>query len=104
MSILTLSSPIKEILGKIGGEPESKALRLLISGIKENLKECELEILEFETKHGHPFEIFKDKLASGQLGDEFSYIMERDAMRWGDLLIEKRSWIEMIRKIENLTK
>ena len=39
MSILTLSSPIKEILGKIGGEPESKALRLLISGIKESLVE-----------------------------------------------------------------
>lgn len=104
MSILTLSSPIKEILGKIGGEPESKAISLLISGIKENLKECELEILEFETKYGHPFEIFKDKLASGQLGDEFSYDMERDAMRWEDLLIEKRSWIEMVRKIENLTK
>jgi hypothetical protein len=104
MSILTLSSPIKEILGKIGGEPESKALMLLISGIKENLKECELEILAFETKYGHSFEIFKDKLASGQLGDEFSYIMERDAMRWEDLLIEKKSWIEMVRKIENLTK
>jgi hypothetical protein len=104
MSILTLSSPIKEILGKIGGEPESRAIRLLISGIKENLKECEFEILEFETKYGYPFEIFKEKLTSGQIGDEFSYDMERDAMRWEDLLIEKRSWIEMIRKIENLTK
>jgi hypothetical protein len=104
MSILTLSSPIKEILAKIGGEPENRAISLLISGIKENLKECELEILEFETKYGHSFEIFKDKLTSGQLGDEFSYDMERDAMRWEDLLIEKRSWIEMIKKIENLTK
>lgn len=104
MSILTLSSPIREILGKIGGEPESKALSLLISGIKENLKECELEILGFETKYGYPFEIFKEKLTSGQIGDEFSYDMERDAMRWEDLLIEKRSWIEVVRKIENLTK
>jgi hypothetical protein len=102
MSILTLSSPIKEILEKIGGEPESRAVGLLISGIKENLKECELGILELETKYGHSFEIFKDRLASGQLGDEFSYELERDAMRWEDLLIEKRNWIEVIKKIENL--
>ncbi len=98
MSILTLSSPIKKILEKIGGEPESRAVGLLISGIKENLKECELEMLELETKYGYPFEIFKDRLASGQLGDEFSYNMERDAVRWEDLLIEKRNWIEMIKK------
>jgi hypothetical protein len=102
MSILTLSSPIKEILEKIGGEPESRAVGLLISGVKENLKECELEILELEMKYGYPFEIFKDKLTSGQLGDEFSYDMERDAMKWEDLLIEKRNWIEVIKKIENL--
>lgn len=102
MSILTLSSPIKEILEKIGGEPESRAVGLLISGIKENLKECELEMLELETKYGYPFEIFKDRLASGQLGDEFSYDMEKDAVRWEDLLIEKRNWIEMIKKIQNL--
>jgi hypothetical protein len=102
MSILTLSSPIKEILEKIGGEPESRAVGLLISGIKENLKESGLEILELETKYGHSFEIFKDRLASGQLGDEFSYELERDAMRWEDLLIEKRNWIEIIKKIENL--
>jgi len=102
MSILKLSSSIKEILEKIGGEPESRAVGLLISGIKENLRECELEILELETKYGYSFEIFKDKLASGELGDEFSYDIEKDAMRWEDLLIEKRNWIEMIREIENL--
>lgn len=102
MSILTLSSPIKEILEKVGGEPESTALGLLISGIKENLRGCELEILELETKYGYSYETFKDRLASGELGEEFSYAIEKDAMRWEDLLIEKRNWIEMIKKIENL--
>jgi hypothetical protein len=73
MSILTLSSPIKEILEKVGGEPESIALGLLISGIRENLRGCELEILELETKYGYSYETFKDRLASGELGEEFSY-------------------------------
>lgn len=102
MSILTLSSPIKEILEKVGGEPESTALGLLISGIRENLRGCELEILELETKYGYSYETFKDRLASGELGEEFSYAIEKDAMRWEDLLVEKRNWIEMIKKIENL--
>ncbi len=104
MSILTLSSPIKEILEKIGGEPEERVVGLLISGVKENLKECELEILKLETKHGYPFEIFKDKSISGQLGDEFSYEIEKDAIRWEDLLIEKKNWIDVIKKIENLIR
>lgn len=102
MSILTLSSPIKEILEKVGGEPESTALGLLISGIRENLRGCELEILELETKYGYSYETFKDRLASGELGEEFSYAIEKDTMRWEDLLMEKRNWIEMIKKIENL--
>ena len=102
MPILTLSTPIKEILEKIGGEPEDIAMGLLISGIKENLKECELEILEFETKYGYSFEVFKAKSDSGQIGSEFSYDLEKDAMRWEDLLIEKRTWIEAIKKTGNL--
>lgn len=64
----------------------------------------ELEILEFEMKYGYSFEMFKDKLKSGQGGDEFSYETEKDAIRWEDVLIEKKKWIEMIRKIENLMR
>ncbi|MBI5193294.1 MAG: hypothetical protein HZA08_07625 [Nitrospirae bacterium] len=44
MTMLTLSPFMKAILEKVGGEPESRAIELLISGIKENLKECELEV------------------------------------------------------------
>lgn len=104
MSILTLSFPLIEIFEKMGGEPETRVLSLVVLGMKENLKECELEILEFEMKYGYSFEMFKDKLKSGQGGDEFSYEIEKDAIRWEDLLIEKKKWIEMIRKIENLMR
>ena len=102
MAILTLSADIKEILEKIGGEPESRAVGLLISGVKENLKGCELDILELETRYGFSFDVFKEKLASGELGNEFSYELEKDCMRWEDLLIEKRNWIDVIKKIERI--
>lgn len=101
-SILTLSASIKDLLERFGGVPEDRALELLISGIKENLKECELEILELETKYGYPFEVFKNKITSGQLGNEFSYDVEKDAMRWEDLLIEKKNWMEILLKIRSL--
>ena len=104
MATLTLSAPIKELLEKIGGEPESRALNLLISGVKEHLKSCELEILEYETNYGFPFETFKERLIAGKLGDEFSYDLEKDAMKWEDLLLEKKKWIKLFKNIESLQK
>ena len=101
-SILTLSASIKDLLERFGGVPEDRALELLISGIKENLKECELEILELETKYGYPFEVFKNKITSGQLGSEFAYDLEKDSMQWEDLLLEKKKWIEILQKIKKL--
>jgi hypothetical protein len=103
MPILTLGSPMREILEKIGGEPEGRALELLIAGIKENLKECELELLDLETRYGFPFEVFNAKLKSGEIGSEFSYDIEKDAMKWEDLIAEKKNWIDIFRKIEALT-
>ena len=100
MTMLTLSPIMKEILEKVGGEPENRAIGLLMSGIKENLKECELEILELETRYGVSFDMFKEKLASGELGDDFLYETEKDCMKWDDLLIEKKKWIEVIKQIE----
>ncbi len=102
MPILTLASPMREILEKIGGEPEGRALELLIAGIKETLKECELELLDLETRYGFSFDVFKAKLESGELGSEFSYDIEKDAMKWEDLITEKKNWIDILKRIEVL--
>ncbi len=104
MSILTLSPSAKEIFRQIGFSPEEKATEFLIAGVKEYLKECELEILEYETKYGCPLDEFKAKIVSGEISDEFSYEIERDIMKWEDLIIEKRNWLDVIRKIETLIK
>jgi hypothetical protein len=103
MSILTLSPSAKEIFSQIGFSPEEKATEFLIAGIKKYLKECELEILEYETKYGCPFDKFKAKIVSGAISDEFSYEIESDLMKWEDLT-EKRNWLDAIRKIETLIK
>ncbi len=60
--------------------------------IHRNLSECEQEILAFEIRYGMGFQEFSRQLETGQLGDEFQWPLEADAMRWQDLIEEKRHW------------
>lgn len=104
MSILTLSPSAKEIFKEFDPSPEERVTEFLVTGIKESLKECELEILEYETKYGCSFDEVNKKIASGELPEEFSYETEKDMLKWEDLLTEKKMWLSIIRKIETLIK
>ncbi len=104
MSILKLSPSIEDIFKEVGFSPEEKAVEFLVAGIKEYMKECELEILEYETKYGCSFNDINAKIATGEIPDEFTYKIEKDIMRWEDLIAEKQNLLNMFRKIESLTK
>jgi len=54
-------------------------------------------MLELEIKYGVSYEEFRGKLAAGELRDEFSYPLEEDAMRWEDLRVEKRHWLDQLK-------
>ncbi len=58
--------------------------------IQRNLSECEQELLAFEIRYGMNFQEFSRQLEAGQLGGEFQWPLEVDAMRWQDLIEEKR--------------
>ncbi len=103
MTILTLSSSAKEIFSHFPS-PEDKAIDFMIAGIKDYLKECELEILEYETKYGFSIDELKSKISSGEIVNEFDYIIEKDIMKWEDLFIEKKSLITALRNLQNLIK
>ncbi|MEQ8188007.1 MAG: hypothetical protein ABRQ39_08560 [Candidatus Eremiobacterota bacterium] len=103
MKILTLSSSAKEIFSHFPS-PEDKAIDFMIAGIKDYLKECELEILEYETKYGFSIDELKSKISSGEIVNEFDYIIEKDIMKWEDLFIEKKSLITALRNLQNLIK
>lgn len=57
------------------------------------LETCERERLGLEVKYGLEYEDFRRKLESGDLGDEFGYELELDAMRWEGLVIERKRWL-----------
>jgi len=75
----------------------------LISGrLRRYLEECEREMLELEIKYGLSYEEFRERLAVGELGDESSYPLEEDAMRWDDLRVEERHWLDQLKSVEEL--
>jgi len=104
MSIITLAPSVKDILKEIYPVPEETAVQLFITGIKDYLKECEMEILEYETKYNCSFKDFKEQISLGNVPDEFSYETEKDIIKWEDLTTEKWNWLKLLRKIEALIK
>jgi hypothetical protein len=104
MPILNLSDSGKEILGQLYSSPEEKAIDFMLTGIKEHLKECELEILDYETKYGYSFDELRNKIDSGEIENEFSYPIEMDILKWEDIITEKKSILIILRNIIKLIK
>jgi hypothetical protein len=102
MHLIELSPNLKGIFKELGVEEEETAIQVMATGLKELLRECEQEILEFEIKYGMPFDRFKEQLDVGMLGDPHSYPLEKDAMVWEDLVKEKQVRLESLRKMERL--
>jgi len=67
------------------------------------LETYERERLGLEVKYGMGYEDFRRKLEAGDLGDEFSYELELDAMRWEGLIVEKKRWLQQLSQLRDLT-
>lgn len=92
-----LSPQVGSVLGSITGETlNQKIAYLLQNEVRRHLEACERDQLEFEIKHGLEYETFVEKLEAGELGDEFAYPLEMDALRWGDLVAEKKHWLQQL--------
>jgi len=100
MPWIKIEPALREVIHALGSDPEMEAVKIFNMGLKELLRECEEEIMNLEIKYGMSYEEFKSKLDSGELGDSFSYPLEKDAMLWEDLMTEKRLRLKIIRRIE----
>ena len=90
MSLIKIEPALRDMMHGLGSNPEMEAIKIFNMGLKELLRECDEEIMDLEIKYGTSYEEFKAKLDSGELGDPFSYPLEKDAMLWEDLMAEKR--------------
>jgi hypothetical protein len=100
-----LPSKVRPILDDIAGEtPDQKIAYLLLEAIRRNLEACEREQLDLEIKYGLEYEDFKRKLETGEFGNDFEYVLEMDALRWGDLTVEKRHWLQQLSSLRVLSQ
>ena len=100
MSLIKIEPALRDMIHSLGSDPEVEAAKIFNMGLKEFLRECEEEIIKLEIKYGMSHEEFKSKLDSGELGDPFSYPLEKDAMLWEDLISEKWLRLRIIRQFE----
>ena len=100
MSLIKIEPLLRDMIHGLGSDPEMEAVKIFNMGLKELLRECEEEITKLEIKYGMSHEEFKSKLDSGELGDPFSYPLEKDAMLWEDLISEKWLRLRIIRQFE----
>jgi hypothetical protein len=100
MPFIKIEPALKDMIHSLGSDPETEAVKIFNMGLKEILRKCEEEILKLEIKYGMSYEEFKLELDSGELGDPFSYQLEKDTMLWEDLMAEKRIRLKIIRQVE----
>ena len=100
MPLIKIEPALKDIINDLGPDPDIEAVKIFNIGLKELLRECEEEIMKLEIKYGVSYEEFKKRLDAGELGDSFSYPLEKDAMLWEDLMSEKLLRLRIIHQIE----
>jgi hypothetical protein len=70
-----------------------------IGDVDRNLQACEQELVQLEIKYGLTYDEFRRRLEAGELGNEFAYPLELDAMRWSDLIAEKKHWLSQVDRL-----
>jgi hypothetical protein len=102
---IELSPEMRLVLNSIAGEtPNQKIVHLLLGEIRHHLEACEQEQLELEIKYGMEYADFQRRLEAGELGDEFGYALEMDTLRWGDLIAEKKHWLQQLNLLKELIR
>lgn len=100
---VTLSPSISPVLLSIAGEtPSQKITYLLRREIIRYLEDVKRELMELEIKYGMEYDDFRQKSSAGELGDEFGYELEIDAMRWDDLVQEKKHLLRQLNLFKGL--
>ncbi len=95
--VIEISPTMRPVLDSMSGETlEQKIAHLLQAQIRHYLEACEHERLGLEIKYGLEYADFEQKLEAGELGDEFGYDLEMDAMRWNDLIAEKKYRLQQL--------
>jgi hypothetical protein len=102
MKTVSLPKNITELLDMeiIRGKTyEEKIEMLALDSFVSKLKECNEEILEFETKYGMSFGEFEKAWDEDEIWDKHSHEVETDYIEWEAIEQEKSRWLSVLRKM-----
>jgi hypothetical protein len=102
MKTVSLPKNITELLDMeiIRGKTyEEKIEMLALDSFVSKLKECNEEILEFETKYGLSFGEFEKAWDEDEIRDKHSHEVETDYIEWEAIEQEKSRWLSVLRKM-----
>jgi hypothetical protein len=100
METVSLARRITRILDVFHGKDyEEKIERLTQETLSSKLRECNEEILKFETKYGMAFEDFKNAWDEDKIPDKRSHEVETDYIEWEAVSMEKNRWLSALRDI-----
>ncbi len=94
----------EEILRKLeqveGKDLAEKIVNLLKQRIFAQLRECDEQILRYETKYGMDFTEFESAWERGEIAGKHSHEVERDLMEWEGFVLERQDWLSMLRGLK----
>ncbi|OGC09672.1 hypothetical protein A3J90_02890 [candidate division WOR-1 bacterium RIFOXYC2_FULL_37_10] len=100
MPTFALSKQIIEMLNLFDGDTtEKKVVNLVNGNASLKLKECEDEIVKFESKYGMIFKDFEIIWNKGKISDKYSHQTERDYIEWEGFEQEKKHWLSALKEI-----
>lgn len=101
MKTISLPKNITELLDMeiIHGKTYVEKIETLaLENIGSKLKECNEEILKFETRYGMSFREFGKAWDEGKIRDKHSHEVESDYIEWEAIEMEKNRWLSVLRK------
>jgi len=100
MTTIEIEAPLAPVLDLFSGSTYTEKIAGVLSReIQRYLLECEEGMLKLEIRYGMDYPEFQRSLESGEVGDEFQFQLEADAIRWSDLITEKRHWLSQLRSV-----
>jgi len=102
MKTISLPRNITELLDieVIRGKTYVEKIEMLaLDSFVSKLKECNEEILEFETEYGMSFGEFEKAWDEDRIRDKHSHKVESDYIEWEAIEQEKSRWLSVLRKI-----
>lgn len=94
----------EEVLRKLeqveGKDFTEKIVNLLKQRILAQLRECDEQILKYETKYGMDFEQSQSAWKRDEVEYKHSHEVERDLMEWEGFVLERQRWLSMLRDLK----